>query len=274
MTVNGTLAGNESNSTAFLAGGNSLTPGKTKIFKLFVGFNSSTPVGTYQLFVGAEDDTNDDVRGRPITIQVLPTTGGALTVSPPGGQPASKATISGSGFAAGTITIEFGGLSTGESSFATIPTTITAASDFSAVITIPSVSAGVYTINATDSNGDSAFTYYKVLPDTADGFALQVSPKKALIQPGEILNQTVTITPIGSFTTDITLSISLFPLAAVLPAANSKTTLPLFVEELMGIVSPAASKAAAVVEPLTVIPVGKVVVIVNARSESAEFATT
>ena len=221
-TFTGALSGNTATATPTLIGGSEIIPGKSTVITVTVGTDDSTPVGTYQVFLGAEG--TNDARSKPIGIQVLPAVGAALSVSPQTGVGLSKASISGSGFNAGTITVEFAGLSPGILGFTTEPTTLTASSDFAGLITVPNLAAGTYSIRASDGTNE-AFTQYQILPTTQDTFGLQISPKQALIQQGSTATQTVTITPLGSFTDNITISVTGLPTGVTITSFEPSPTI-------------------------------------------------
>ena len=82
VTYQGTLQGNavtKGGSAATLGtddkltGGTDILPGKQTTFLAKFGASSNAPIGSYQVFIGAEDTGLDDISGRPITVEIKPT---------------------------------------------------------------------------------------------------------------------------------------------------------------------------------------------------------
>jgi hypothetical protein len=149
-----------------VSGTTTITPeiGGTTSLTLSVAASSSVPTGPYMIFVAVEK--TGESRGEDLAVQVIPSTGASLIATPSYTSSGDKVTVSGSGFTGSeTITLKLGSLA-GGTDFTVVPSTIQASSgSFSAVITIPSTTAGIYPLTATGAtSGTSATTQMMIRP--------------------------------------------------------------------------------------------------------------
>lgn len=173
-----------------------------------VSADSGTSSGTYQVFFGAKDPSSGDSKARLAGVTVTAPDTPAMTFSPLMAQPGSSIDIVGSNFGASeAVTIEFNDLDSGTDGFSVTPSSLvtTAGGTFSAAFTVPDLTGGIYKVVASGSSGEATSTF-QVLPvlDTAT-VQLQIAPKALVLAAGSDASQTVTIVPIGQFSSDIQL---------------------------------------------------------------------
>lgn len=211
----------------------SVTPdaGGTTTVSLTVTASSKANPGPYMIFVGAEQSSGDS-RGKPLAVQVTPASGDSLVLSPNLGPAGSTVSVIGSGFAgAETVALKFGGITPGTSGFTTIPSTVTAlGGQVSFQITVPSLSAGVYLVELTGStSGKKLTTQFQLIPSSdTGGIFMQVAPKLLFLQQGSSAKQSITISPIGSFNSAVTLTATGLPtgVSAAFSPSNVVTPTP------------------------------------------------
>jgi uncharacterized membrane protein len=160
--------------------------------------------------------------------------GASLAISPMSGPADTDIRLSGSGFTAGeTVTVTFAG-----NNIATVPNTITVAQDgtFTAIITAPSVTAGIHPVSVTGAtSGISMDRPFGLKPSAVNTFVLYASPQKVDVPKGGSSTITTKIEPLGSFSSNVTLSISglsaidgatanFSPSATVTPSIATPTT--------------------------------------------------
>ncbi len=104
------------------------------------------------------------------------------------------------------MTVTFAG-----TSIATVPATITAAQDgsFTAVITAPSLTAGIHPVRVSGAtSGITIDRPFGLKPSAVNSFVLYASPQKVNIPKGGSSTITAKIEPLGSFQSAVTLSVS------------------------------------------------------------------
>lgn len=173
-----------------------------------ISADSGTSSGTYQVFFGAKDPSSGDSKARLVGVTVTATGTPSMTFSPLMAQPGSSIDVVGSNFGASeTVTIEFNDLDSGTDGFSVTPSSLvtTSGGTFSAAFTVPDLAGGIYKVVASGSSGEATSTF-QVLPvlDTAT-VQLQIAPKALVLAAGSDASQTVTIVPIGQFSSDIQL---------------------------------------------------------------------
>jgi hypothetical protein len=170
---------------------------------------SGTPSGTYQVFFGARDPATGDSKARVAGVTVTTPTTPTLTFSPLTAQPGSSIKVMGSNFRpSDAVSIQFNGLNSGTNGFVVTPSSLVTAADgaFSAAFTVPSLAGGIYKVVAKGQSGQAISTF-QVLPVLDTGTVqLQIAPKALVVPAGSNGNQTVTIVPIGKFSSDVRLT--------------------------------------------------------------------
>jgi uncharacterized membrane protein len=192
-------------------------PGEDLNVTATINVDVATPLGPYD--IPLEVRTATLARAIPLGLTVV-STGANLVVTPQGGAPDTEIRISGSGYTAGeTVTITFA-----NNNITTIPATVAAAQDrtFSAVIITPPMNAGIYPIKARGAtSGITIIRPFSLKPTPASNFVLYAMPQKVDISKGSSGAVTVKIEPMGSFQSNVTLTIS--GLAAISGATSSFT---------------------------------------------------
>lgn len=173
-----------------------------------VSAESGMSAGTYRIFFGAKDPESGDSKARLAGVTVTVPATPAMTFSPLMAEPGSSINVAGSNFGASeAVTLEFNDLDSGTGGFSVTPSSLvtTASGTFSAAFTVPDLAGGVYQVVASDSS-DQAISTFQVLPvlDTAT-VQLQIAPKALVLPAGSDASQTVTIVPIGQFSSDVQL---------------------------------------------------------------------
>ena len=248
VTYRGTLQGNTITKNSLnanlgtddvLIGGTDIIPGKQTTINADFGTTDSTSVGTYVIFIGAEENiVGGDISGTSVLVEVSDSNT-SFSITPNEGGVLGKRSFSGEGFNADTpISLKFGTIQVGDDSFATAPEEIVSdgSGKFSGYLIVPNLSAGSYTVSASDEIL-SASTSYQIKPNVEDTFTLNVSPKKILLESGSSSTQTVTVKSLGAFNSPITVSLDLpaelvsNPMSKVItptPGVSSSVTFTIF----------------------------------------------
>jgi len=206
-------------------------PGEDMTITVVLDVDADTSLGPYD--IGLEAGSGTVYRTIPLGFMVT-STGANINISPQSGSADTDITISGSGFTAGeTLTVKFAG-----NSITTVPGTITAAQDgtFTAVITAPSMNAGIYPVSVTgDTSGITIDRPFSLKPTAVNSFVLYASPMKVDIPKGGSGTITAKIEPLGGFQSAVTLTLSglnaisgatasLSPSATITPSIGTPTT--------------------------------------------------
>jgi len=130
-----------------------------------------------------------------------------------GGSTSYGVTISPTGGFSGQVTLSVSGLPSGTSSSFS-PNLATTSSTLS-VTTSTSTPTGTYSLTITGASGTLTYTSTVALVvNPKPDFTLGVSPSSQLINPGGATSYSATISPIGGFTGQVTLSVSGLPTGA------------------------------------------------------------
>jgi len=179
-------------------------PGEALTITVLIVTDTATPIGPYDIPLEAR--TSTIARAVPLGLMVV-STGANMVISPSSGPADTDIRLSGSGYTAGeTLAITFA-----NNNIATVPATITVAQDgsFTAVITAPSMSAGIYPVKATGStSGISIDRPFSLKPSAVNNFVLYATPMKVDIPRGSSGTVTAQIEPLGSFQSAVALSVS------------------------------------------------------------------
>ncbi len=179
-------------------------PGEDLIVNVLIDVDSGTPIGPYD--IALEVETANIFRAIPLGLMVV-SPGASMVISPMSGPADTDIRLSGSGFTAGeNVTVTFAG-----NSIITVPSTVTVAQDgtFTAVITAPSLTAGIHPVKVTGAtSGISIDRPFGLKPSAVDTFVVYASPPKVDIPRGGSSTITVKIEPLGSFQSAVTLSVS------------------------------------------------------------------
>ncbi len=178
---------------------------------------ASTPAGTYTVTItgvsGALTHTGT------VSLVVIAPADFALSGSPSsqtapqGGSTSYGVTISPTGGFTGQVTLSVSGLPTGASGSFT-PNPATASSSLS-VTTAASTPAGTYTLTITGVSGALTHTTTVALVVSAPAdFTLNALPSSRTVTQGSSTSYSVTISPTGGFTGQVTLSVSGLPTGA------------------------------------------------------------
>jgi len=192
-------------------------PGEDLTVTVLIEVDSGTPIGPYDIALEAGSGTV--YRAIPLGLMVS-SPGASMIISPMSGPADTDIRLSGSGFTAGeTVTVTFAG-----TSITTVPATITAAQDgsFTAVITAPSLTAGIHPVRVSGAtSGITIDRPFGLKPSAVNTFVLYASPQKVAIPKGGSSTITAKIEPLGSFQSAVTLSVS--GLSAI-PGATANIT--------------------------------------------------
>ncbi|MCK4274278.1 MAG: hypothetical protein KAW90_05250, partial [Dehalococcoidales bacterium] len=206
-------------------------PGEDMIVTVLIDVDVATPLGPYD--VALEAGSGTVYRAIPLGFMVI-STGANAVISPQSGPADTDITLSGSGFTVGeTVTVTFAG-----NTIATVPSTITAAQDgtFTAIITAPSLTAGIHPVRVTGgTSGISIDRPFSLKPSAVNSFVLYTNPMKVDIAKGGSGTVTIKIEPMGSFQSAVTLSVSglsaisgatanISPSATITPSIATPTT--------------------------------------------------
>ncbi len=206
-------------------------PGEDMTVTVILDVDSATPLGPYD--IGLEAGSGTVYRSIPLDFMVV-SSGASMVISPMSGPVDTDIRLSGTGFTAGeTVTVTFAG-----NSITTVPGTLTAAQDgsFTALITAPSLDAGIYPVRVT--GGTSGITIdrpFSLRPSAVDSFVLYTSPMKVDIPRGGSGTITAKIEPLGSFQSAVALTISglnaisgatatISPASTITPSIGTPTT--------------------------------------------------
>ncbi len=198
---------------------------------LTVTTSSTTPAGSYTLTLTGVG--GGLTRTTTVTLVVNLPPDFSLSGSPSsqsvihGGSTSYGITITPSGGFSGQVTLSVAGLPTGATgSFDTNPATTSSSLSVTTATTTP---AGSYTLTITGVSGSLTHTatvtlVVSVPPD----FSLSGSPASQTVVQGKSINYTVTITPVGGFAGQVTLSVAGLPTGAtptfsVNPATTTST---------------------------------------------------
>jgi len=180
------------------------TPGEDMTVTVTIDVDSGAPVGPYD--IGLEAGSGTIYRAIPLGLMVV-SPGASMVISPMSGPADTDIRLSGTGFTAGeTVTVTFAG-----SSITTVPAAITVAQDgsFTALITAPSMTAGIYPVKVTGATSGTIIDRpFGIKPSAVNSFVLYASPQKVAIPKGGSNTITTKIEPLGSFTSPVTLSLS------------------------------------------------------------------
>ncbi len=207
-------------------------PGEALTVTVLIVTDTATPIGPYDIALEAR--TTTIARSVPLGLMVV-STGANMIISPSSGPSDTDIRLSGSGYTAGeTVRITFA-----SNNIITVPADIIVAPDgtFTAIITAPVMSAGIYPVKATGGNsGISLDRPFSLKPSTVS-FVLYTSPMKVDVPRGGSGNVTAKIEPLGSFQSAVTLSItglsnasisgasaSISPSATITPSVGTPTT--------------------------------------------------
>ncbi|MFH1647797.1 MAG: CARDB domain-containing protein [Chloroflexota bacterium] len=206
-------------------------PGEDLIITMLIDVDAATPIGPYD--IGLEVGSATVFRSIPLGLMVT-SPGASLAVSPMSGPADTDIRLSGSGFTPGeTLTVKFAG-----SAITTVPAAVTATQDgtFTATITAPSTTAGIYPISVTGgTSGISIDRPFSLKPSAGNSFVLYASPAKVDIPRGGANTITTRIEPVGSFQSAVALSVSglsavsgatasFLPSATITPSIGTPTT--------------------------------------------------
>ncbi len=206
-------------------------PGEDVMVNALVEVAADTPLGPYDIALEAK--TSTIFKAVPLQLLVS-STGASLGISPMSGPADTDISLSGSGFTANeTVAITFAG-----TSITTVPGTITVAQDgsFTAVITAPSMTAGIHPVSVTGAtSGITIDRPFGLKPSTDNSFVLYANPQKVDIPRGGSSTITAKIEPLVSFQSEVTLSVSgldaisgatssFSPAAALTPSIATPTT--------------------------------------------------
>jgi len=211
------------------------TPGRDLGVTVSISVDSNTPVGPYQVFLQAESGTK--FRGIPLMLQVVPTTGVNMILTPVSGAADTDISITGSGFTAdGNLTVTFAG-QTVQTKYESVTGNLKQVESdgtFGLTITAPSLAAGIYPVNVTDTGGKSAVVPFGLTPSTTDTFILYASPPRVAIPKGGSGTITLTLKPVGTFGSMVNLAVtgldtisgssSSFSPASITPSIGTPTT--------------------------------------------------
>jgi len=206
-------------------------PGEDLTVTALIEIDSGTPIGPYDIALEAGSGTV--YRAIPLGLMVA-SPGASMIISPMSGPADTDIRLSCSGFTAGeTVTVTFGG-----NSITTVPATITVAQDgsFTAVITAPSMTAGIHPVSVTGAtSGITIDRPFGLKPSAVNTFVLYASPQKVDIPRGGSSTITTKIEPLGSFQSAVTLSVSglsaiadattnISPSSTIIPSIATPTT--------------------------------------------------
>lgn len=168
----------------------------------------ATPKGTYAIFFGTKDPTTGNSKAGLVGVTVASAQDPTITFSPLIAQPGSSINVLGLNFGPNqAVTIQFGGMNSGTSGFDVTPSSIVTSADgsFSATFTVPNVTGGIYQVRAAASTGQ-AFSTFQTLPvPNNPSIQLQIAPKVLTVSAGSSGHQTITIVPIGLFSSNLQL---------------------------------------------------------------------
>jgi uncharacterized membrane protein len=206
-------------------------PGEDTVVLVLVDVDIATPIGPSD--IALEVGSATVFRSVPLGFMVM-SAGANTAISPQAGPADTDIRVSGSGFTSGeTIAITFAG-----STIATIPASVTAAGDgtFTAVITAPSMAAGIYPVRVTGGTSGIAIDQpFALKPSAVNSFVLYTSPMKVDIPRGGSGTITARIEPLGTFQAAVALSVTglsaisgasanFTPSATVTPSVGTPTT--------------------------------------------------
>jgi len=179
---------------------------------LTIATSSSTPPGTYNVYVVAESEEGVKYK-KKITLTVKSAGDFSLSFNPPtitvpqGGSGSSTLVASFSGGFTGPITL------TVQSKPAGFTVNI-APSGSTATVTVnvaPTVAPGSYNVVIKGTGGGKTHTATLTVQVQSTGFSLAFNPPTLTIKQGESASSSLSIAPIGGFTQDVTLSVESAP---------------------------------------------------------------
>jgi len=206
-------------------------PGEDMTVTVLLDVDADTPIGPYD--VALEAGSGTVYRSIPLDFMVV-SPGASMVISPTSGPADTDIRLSGTGFTAGeTVTVRFGG-----NNITTVPSAITVAQNggFTAIITAPSMNAGIYPVKVTGgTSGISIDRPFSLKPSAVNTFVLYTSPMKVNIPKSGSGTVTAKIEPLGSFQSAVTLSVSglsaisgatasILPAATITPSIGTPTT--------------------------------------------------
>jgi uncharacterized membrane protein len=180
---------------------------------LTVTTGPSTPPGAYTLTISGTSGSRSHTTTVTLVVSAAPDF--TLSASPssrtvtPGSSTTYGVTISPTGGFTGQVTLSVSGLPGGAAgSFSPNPATN---SSTLTVTTSPSTAAGTYTLTITGTSGALTHTVTVTLVVSAANFTLTASPSSRTEKPGGSTSYSVTISPTGGFSGQVTLSVSGLP---------------------------------------------------------------
>jgi hypothetical protein len=184
---------------------------------LTVTTTTTTPAGTYTLTITGVG--GGLTRTTTVTLVVNLPPDFSLSGSPSsqtviqGGSTSYGITITPSGGFGGQVTLSVAGLPTGATgSFNTNPATTSSSLAVTTAVTTP---AGTYTLTITGVSGTLTHTTtVSLVVNVAPDFSLSGSPATQTVVQGRSVNYTVTISPVGGFAGQVTLSVAGLPTGA------------------------------------------------------------
>jgi len=206
-------------------------PGEDMTITIILDVDVATPLGPYN--IALEAGSGEVTRAIPLDFMVV-SSGASMVISPMSGPADTDIRLSGTGFTAGeTVTVTFAG-----NAITTVPSTITAAQDgtFTAVITAPSLTAGIHPVKVTGvTSGTTIDRPFSLKPSAVNSFVLYTNPMKVDIPKDGGGTVTLKIEPLGSFQSAVTLSVSglsaisgatanIAPSATITPSIGTPTT--------------------------------------------------
>ncbi len=186
------------------------TPESTGTLPLLVTITAeeATQRGTYAVFFGAKNPVTGTSKTGLVGVTVAAQGNPTITFSPLLAQPGASVNVQGVNFAASQpVTLQFGSMNPGTGGFSVTPSTVVTAADgtFSAAFTVPNVAGGIHQVKATVGSGQALSTFQVLPTPPAPSVKLQIAPKSLVVPAGSSGHQTVTVVPIGAFSSDVTL---------------------------------------------------------------------
>ena len=234
LTTNGTVIGNYTGSfygnlvyTAPI--GVAPTGGGSLSITVNVKAASDAVLGPVPVMIRVDLLTSSLSRAKLLEINVVSTaTSPSISLSSSVGAAGSDVSLRGTSFGdSETINIYWARSTTKVS---TIPSTITTDSSgvFSATFTIPTTSnAGTYPIEAVgQTSGKRAAGPFTVIPTVSSSFMVYVSPRVLHVPSGGSSNFTITVQPVGSFASSVTVNVTGLPTGASVTYSPASSIIP------------------------------------------------
>jgi uncharacterized membrane protein len=190
--------------------------------------SASTPAGTYTATITGTSSSPSLTHTTTVTLVVKPASSPnfSISASPSShtvtqGSPTSyTVTVTPSGGFTSSVTLSVSGLPTGVSAtLSTNPISGGSGSSTMNVTTSASTPTGTYTLTITGTSSSPSLMHTTTVslvvnPASTGNFSLSASPSSQRVTAGRSTSYTVTVTPSGGFTSNVTLSVSGLPTGA------------------------------------------------------------